>query len=149
MSLAALQQALGELFTSAGARTCYARAPETFAARFELSDAERDQLRALCATAVASYAATLARKRRSEAARLLPATRAALGSAFDATFEAWALRAPAPRGRRRQSNDAARFCRYLLGARAALPGEARIAAIFDLAAAYALPVRPWHNRSSQ
>jgi hypothetical protein len=92
VSLAALQSALASVFTDPEARARFAADPEAFAAHLGLPDVERAQLRALGTAAVSSYASTLARKRRSEAAGFLPRTRAALGETFATTFESWALR---------------------------------------------------------
>jgi hypothetical protein len=121
MSLHGLQCALAQLFTDPAMRVRYATAPDAFADRFALSERDRAQLAALAASAVAYYAATLARKRRSETARLLPKTSLALGPAFVTTYEDWAQTTRLATGPRRYARDASAFCRHLLARRASLP----------------------------
>ncbi|MFY9779615.1 MAG: hypothetical protein WAJ85_03770 [Candidatus Baltobacteraceae bacterium] len=134
MSLHGLQCALAELFTTPAARERYARDPERFMRGFDLSERDRAQLEALAANAIASYASTLVRKRRAEAARLLPETRAALGAAFAAAFERWAQRTNLPDGPRRYAADAAGFCRHLLAERQNLPSGVRAVVAAELRA---------------
>jgi hypothetical protein len=120
MSLNGLQCALAQLFTDPAMRARYAAAPVAFADSFGLGERERAQLAALATNSVASYAATLARKRRSETARLLPKTRLALGPAFGTTYDQWAQGTRLPTGSRRYARDAAAFCRHLLARRSTL-----------------------------
>ena len=75
MSLNALQSALAALFTEAGARERFADDAAGFVRAFGLDAREREQLKAMSAGTIASYAATLSRKRRAEAARFLTRTR--------------------------------------------------------------------------
>ena len=115
MSLHALQSALAALFTETGARERFAGDAAGFARAFGLDAREREQLEAMSAGAIASYAATLGRKRRAEAARFLTRTREVAGDQFARTFDAWAAQtppSPAP-GRSRAARDAARFCAAL------------------------------------
>lgn len=114
MSLQTLQCALAELFTSVDARLRYDADSETFCRSYRLDERERAQLEALAGNAIASYAATLIAKRCSEAARLLPRTRAALGDEFARTFGAWANGSPLGEGPARYARDAAGFCKNLL-----------------------------------
>jgi hypothetical protein len=125
MSLHGLQCALAELFLDPASRERYARDPRAFAQRFELNERDRTQLEALSANAVASYAATLGRKRRGEAAKLLPNSYAVLGAEFTKAFEGWSKRARLPDGRLRYLRDALGFCRYLL-AECGLSPEERV-----------------------
>jgi len=112
MSLHALQCALAALFTEAGARDRFADDAAGFARAFGLDARECEQLEAMSAGAIASYAATLSRKRRGEAARFLTRTREVAGDEFARTFDAWAARTPPSpaAGRSRAARDAARFC---------------------------------------
>jgi len=126
MSLAALQGALAELFVDPGARDRFARDPAAFAGARGLTRREREQLAALSAASVASYAATLVRKRRSEVAHLLPRTRAALGEAFDDAFARWAPHVVLREGAKRYAWDALAFSRSLLSDRS-LPSGVRAA----------------------
>ena len=114
MSLHALQCALADLFTNAGARDRYESERAAFCDGYDLTEREREQLAALAASAIASYAATLVRKRRAEALRLLPQTREALGNAFAQCFDAWAARTPLGSGTDRYARDCAAFCDRLL-----------------------------------
>jgi hypothetical protein len=128
MSLAGLQRGLTELFTDAAKRENFARDPNRFARRLRLSEIELAQLAALARSAINSYADTLIRKRRCEAARLLPRTREAMGdAAFDAAFERFARRTKLPEGDRRFSRDARAFCRYLIAVRDSPAGVRSIA----------------------
>jgi len=127
MSLHAVQCALAELFTDGGARERFAQDAGEFSTAHGLDEREREQLAALSAAAIASYAATLVRKRRAEAARLLPRTRAALGDGFASTYAAWAERTALPAGGARYARDATAFAAHVLagsnvdsGARAAI-----------------------------
>ena len=110
MSLIALQGALAALFTDASARERFERDAAGFARAFGLDARESEQIEAMSAGAIASYAATLGRKRRSEAARFLTRTREVAGDEFARTFDAWAARTPAVPGRFRAARDAAAFC---------------------------------------
>jgi hypothetical protein len=114
MSLEALQSALAALFTESTARERFARDPAAFARQHGLNATESGQLRAMSAAAITSYAATLARKRRAEAARHLTQTRAALGDEFAAAFDAWAEQTEEPPQRDRAMRDAIAFCRVLV-----------------------------------
>ena len=114
MSLREFQSALVELFTSSHARVRFARDKALFARRFRLDARELSQLDALGETVIASYAGTLVRKRRIEAARLLPQTRAALGDNFATAFEHWAQETVLTEGPGRYVRDARAFCRFLL-----------------------------------
>jgi hypothetical protein len=117
MSLHRVQCALAELFTDAGAREHFDRDGAAFAAARGLTDRERDQLDALSRSSIPAYAATLVRKRRAEAARLLPKTHAALGEGFSTTFSTWAARASLPADEFRYARDAAGFGQSVLAAR--------------------------------
>ena len=113
MSLHALQCALAALFTDAAARRSYDDDRSVFCNAYDLDERGRTQLAALAESAIASYAATLLRKRRGEASRLLPQTRAALGERFAPIFDAWAGRTPLGDGPGRYARDAAEFCKHL------------------------------------
>jgi hypothetical protein len=71
----------------------------------------------MSAGAIASYAATLGRKRRGEAARFLTRTREVAGEDFARIFDAWAARTPPSpaAGRSRSARDAALFCAAFCG----------------------------------
>jgi len=125
VSLHGLQCGLAALFTSPSEREHYERDPQAFACRFALTEREGAQLDALARSAVASYAATLTRKRCAEAARLLPLVRDALNDAFFIYFEEWARRSLLPRGSRRYVRDALGFCAYLLASGSRLSPRAR------------------------
>jgi hypothetical protein len=131
VSLANLQSALAELFTEPLARSAYERNRSGYTAKHGLTEREAAQLAALSAAAIAAYAGTLVRKRRSEAMRLLPRTRAALGAGFAAAFDAWAAGAPLPSGPRRHADDALAFCRHVRASRAAFSHVAHDAARAD------------------
>ena len=113
MSLHALQCALAALFTESDARNRYESDRTGFCNAYDLNERERAQLEALAESAVASYAATLVRKRRGEASRLLPQMRDALGERFAPIFDAWAARTPLGGGPGRYARDAAEFSKYL------------------------------------
>jgi hypothetical protein len=117
MSLHGVQCALAELFTDAGAREHFDRDGAAFAAARGLTEREREQLDALSSSSIPAYAATLVRKRRAEAARLLPKTHAALGEDFGAAFNTWAARASLPADESRYARDAAGFGHYVLAER--------------------------------
>jgi hypothetical protein len=114
MSLHQLQCALAELVTDRDAREQFDRDGAGFASARGLSARECEQLEVLRGSAIAGYAATLVRKRRAEAARLLPKTQAVLGEEFATTFAEWAERASLPPGLFRYARDAGAFARYLL-----------------------------------
>jgi hypothetical protein len=114
MSLKQLQRALAELFTNSRAREAHRANPVTFARTFKLSDREQAQLLALAESALETYAATLLRKRRAEAARLLPQTRAVLGATFTPAFDRWAQRSTLREGSARYVREAHDFCRFVL-----------------------------------
>jgi hypothetical protein len=131
VSLAALQSALASVFTDPEARARFAADPEAFAAHLGLPDVGRAQLRALGTAAVSSYASTLARKRRSEAAGFLPRTRAALGETFATTFESWALRTMQAPGPTRNRSDASRYCDWLWNSQEGCAESVREALAWD------------------
>ena len=114
MSLREFQSALAELFTSSQVRTLFATDRAAFAKRFRLDARDRSQLDTLDQAVIASFAGTLLRKRRLEAARLLPQTCAVLGETFAQAFENWAQETFLTEGPGRYVRDASDFCRFLL-----------------------------------
>ena len=131
MSLKALQSALAALFTEPAARERFSREPASFVRQHGLNATEAEQLHAMSATAIYSYAATLARKRRAEASRHLAQTQAALGDGFAAAFAAWSERTQQTPHRQRAVRDAITFCRSL-ERNASLTDEQRVAIRSDL-----------------
>jgi hypothetical protein len=131
VSLVNLQRAMAVLFTDAEARALYERDQRVFTELHSLSDGEAAQLAALSASAIASYAATLVRKRRSEAIRLLPSTRSELNEGFAKAFDCWVVRTPVPSGAGRHTADALAFCKYIRASRATFSVAVRRAAGAD------------------
>jgi hypothetical protein len=131
MSLVNLQRAMAALFTDAEARALYERDQRVFIEHHFLNPEEAAQLAALSANAIASYAATLVRKRRSEAIRLLPSTHSELNDGFAEAFDRWVVRTPLPSSAGRHVSDALAFCNYIRTSRATFSRAVRRAAGAD------------------
>jgi hypothetical protein len=132
MSLVNLQRAMAELFTDAQLRAIYTSDRSSFERRHALDEKESAQLTALSASAIASYASTLVCKRRSEALRLLPLTRAELKVDFATAFDRWAERTQLPAGPTRYAADARAFCKHLRASRSTFSRAIRRAAATDV-----------------
>jgi hypothetical protein len=131
MSLVDLQRAMAELLTDTRLRSLYNSDRSSFERRHALDEKESAQLAALSASAIASYAVTLVRKRRSEALRLLPLTRAELKRDFALTFDRWAEQTQLADGPSRYADEARAFCRHLRASRSAFSAAIRRAAAAD------------------
>jgi hypothetical protein len=112
MGLAELQTALARLYTDEAWRAEFFRDPARAGATAGLTPAETQQLAALPARDVDFFARTLHDKRLNEIRKLLPHTRRAFGTQFDAAFRAFAPTFR-PDGTKKHRDDALAFAAYL------------------------------------
>jgi len=111
MGLDKQQQALARLYTDVILRKAFSEDPQDVAVRLGLGPREVEQLSRLSARQLKFFSNSLKHKRLSEACKLLPLSRLALGGQFATIFHRYAD-THVPTGTRKHVDDAVAFVKF-------------------------------------